>query len=210
MDPNNRKQSDAGHRLLVSKSASLLLDLATRGVNDDATNNKTSSDSTITNATKAGISTKSGTCTGEDDGTDTNNNSCSTSSSTSRVDHTISTKAIEGTTKLKTASMSEEATLGQDQSYHDDDSSRKNTHSSMSETIKETVLRRLERPEDITKYNMFSVEGKSIKFPVKVSCEFISLIRCLVCNVWNWYPVSQPKCSQSKSITKAHVYSGRV
>ena len=40
---------------------------------------------------------------------------------------------------------------------------------SVAELIKEAVLRRLSRPEDIVKRNMFAVEGKSIKFPVKVS-----------------------------------------
>jgi hypothetical protein len=35
--------------------------------------------------------------------------------------------------------------------------------------IKESVLRRLNNPQDIVKRNMFAVEGKSIKFPVKVS-----------------------------------------
>ena len=40
---------------------------------------------------------------------------------------------------------------------------------SISLLIKETVLHHLRRPEDSTKRNMFAVEGKSIKFPVKVS-----------------------------------------
>ena len=42
-------------------------------------------------------------------------------------------------------------------------------YSSMAQMIKETVLRRLRKPENIVKRNMFAVEGKSIKFPVKVS-----------------------------------------
>lgn len=40
--------------------------------------------------------------------------------------------------------------------------------SSMADKIKDVVLRRLGRPEDLAKRNMFAVEGKSIKFPVKV------------------------------------------
>jgi hypothetical protein len=40
---------------------------------------------------------------------------------------------------------------------------------STNEQIKEAVLFRLCRPQDIMKRNMFAVEGKSIKFPVKVS-----------------------------------------
>ncbi len=39
---------------------------------------------------------------------------------------------------------------------------------SIAEIIKDSVLRRLNHPEDIVKRNMFAVEGKSIKFPVKV------------------------------------------
>ena len=49
---------------------------------------------------------------------------------------------------------------------------------SIAAMIKETVLRRLNKPEDAVKRNMFAVEGKSIKFPVKVSSQLTGL--CLI------------------------------
>lgn len=51
--------------------------------------------------------------------------------------------------------------------------------------IKQTVLKRLSRPEDFAKYNMFAIEGKSIKFPLKVRIpsQFLSFI--LGSLMWN-------------------------
>ena len=68
------------------------------------------------------------------------------------------------------------------QLHHDDELSKK-SHVSVTETIKRAVLRRLGRPEDILKRNMFAVEGKSIKFPVKVSSQVLSLMSmiCMLC-----------------------------
>lgn len=44
-----------------------------------------------------------------------------------------------------------------------------------SSMIKRTVLRKLNRPKDLVKRNMFAVEGKAVKFPLKVSLSLFLL-----------------------------------
>ena len=112
---------------------------------------------------------------------------------TTNTESAISTRTrVDGQVEKASTTAKSDTTAPpphQGQSLHDQNESLNGKPpSSKAEIIKETVISRLNRPEDIVKRNMFAVEGKSIKFPVKVS---LFCHRCvLVCK----YPSFKKSC----------------
>ena len=160
MNCYNRKESNTDHELVLKEAASTLTLMSIRK-EGRATNNgtlKNNGDAAYPNAiNRTGTSTS--TCTGDVAG-----------------DSTIPRTIIINRTPINSTSA---------RPHHDDKllSKEKSHASSMMETIKRAVLCRLRRPEDILKRNKFAVEGKSIKFPVRVSSEVDSIISmmCMLC-----------------------------
>ncbi len=172
MMKTSSKGGNIEHELLESEVASTLAHLAARKTDDNKDSsvssdiNKVAADSSKNGAPPPPQSSSSSPVVAFDD----NNKSSSSVKKTPRSRGQQNHGQFHGT-DTSHSNTGDTTTSSSQQKDIDHKSIEEDVRNAVTVgvLIKETVLRKLNRPEDVVKRNMFAIEGKSIKFPVKVS-----------------------------------------